>query len=48
MSTPSHAWQLWYAAKKYMLDSLEEKCRKVRPALFLTRPTTTNAASVLL
>ena len=23
------AWQLWYAAKKYMLDGLEEKCRKV-------------------
>ena len=23
------AWQLWYAAKKYMLYSLEAACRKV-------------------
>ena len=21
------AWELWYAAKKYLLDGLEEKCR---------------------
>ncbi len=33
MATPANAWQLWYAAKKYMLDSLEEKCRKVRKLL---------------
>ena len=30
LHTLQGAWQLWYAAKKYMLDSLEEKCRKVR------------------
>ena len=29
LHTLQGAWQLWYAAKKYMLDSLEEKCRKV-------------------
>lgn len=29
IANPANAWQLWYAAKKYMLDSLEEKCRKV-------------------
>jgi len=29
LTSPSNAWQLWYAAKKYMLDSLEQKCRKV-------------------
>lgn len=29
LQSPNSAWQLWYAAKKYMLDSLEDKCRKV-------------------
>ncbi len=23
------AWELWYVAKKYMLDALEDRCRKV-------------------
>ncbi len=32
VQTLQGAWQLWYAARKYMIDSLEEKCRKVRIA----------------
>lgn len=28
-TSPSSAWQLWYAARKYMLDSLENRCRRV-------------------
>jgi hypothetical protein len=30
LQTLQGAWQLWYAARKYMIDSLEENCRKVR------------------
>ena len=29
LQTLQGAWQLWYTARKYMIDSLEEKCRKV-------------------
>ena len=28
LQTLQGAWQLWYAARKYMIDSLEERCRK--------------------
>ncbi len=30
LACPSNAWQLWYVAKKYMMDQLEEKCRMVK------------------